>query len=119
MSKHHDRQGRKIGPGIPFTPWDQIKIGVDPDSKKPEKMQKSVASIFGASAKKREPEDDDAGGSRLGKTKKAHPAETPAPAPPAPAAPAAPAAPDPPAPAATAAPFPPGPLLSPAPAPVV
>ena len=83
MSKHHDRQGRKIGPGIPFTPWDQIKIGVDPDSKKPEKMQKSVASIFGASAKKREPEDDDAGGSRLGKTKKAHPAETPAPAPPA------------------------------------
>ena len=46
MSKHHDRQGRKIGPGIPFTPWDQIKIGVDPDSKKPEKMQKSVAAML-------------------------------------------------------------------------
>ena len=37
--------GRKQGPGLPFTPWDQIKIGLDPSSKLPENFQKSVASI--------------------------------------------------------------------------
>ena len=61
--------GRKQGPGLPFTPWDQIKIGLDPSSKLPENFQKSVASIFGAASKKRDAEDDD-DGSRLGKTKK-------------------------------------------------
>ena len=61
--------GRKQGPGLPFTPWDQIKIGLDPSSKRPENFQKSVASIFGAASNKRDAEDDD-DGSRLGKTKK-------------------------------------------------
>ena len=61
--------GRKQGPGLPFTPWDQIKIGLDPSSKQPENFQKSVASIFGAASNKRDAEDDD-DGSRLGKTKK-------------------------------------------------
>lgn len=62
--------GRKQGPGLPFTPWDQI-LGTleDPRSKLPENFQKSVASIFGAASKKRDAEDDD-DGSRLGKTKK-------------------------------------------------
>ena len=61
--------GRKQGPGLPFTPWDQIKIGLDPSSKLPENFQKSVASIFGAASKKRDAGDDEHG-SRLGKTKK-------------------------------------------------
>ena len=61
--------GRKQGPGLPFTPWDQIKIGLDPSSKLPENFQKSVASIFGAASKKRDALDDEHG-SRLGKTKK-------------------------------------------------
>ncbi len=58
--------GRKQGPGLPFTPWDQI-LGTleDPRSKLPENFQKSVASIFGAASKKRDAEDDD-DGSRLG-----------------------------------------------------
>ena len=60
---------RKQGPGLPFTPWDQIKIGLDPSSKLPENFQKSVASIFGAASKKRDALDDEHG-SRLGKTKK-------------------------------------------------
>ena len=62
--------GRKQGPGLPFTPWDQIlRTLEDPSSKLPENFQKSVASIFGAASKKRDAEDDD-DGSRLGKTKK-------------------------------------------------
>mmetsp|Transcript_3501 Transcript_3501/g.15596 ORF Transcript_3501/g.15596 Transcript_3501/m.15596 type:complete len:212 (+) Transcript_3501:377-1012(+) len=62
--------GRKQGPGLPFTPWDQIlRTLEDPRSKLPENFQKSVASIFGAASKKRDAEDDD-DGSRLGKTKK-------------------------------------------------
>ena len=53
--------GRKQGPGLPFTPWDQIKIGLDPSSKLPENFQKSVASIFGAASKKRDAGDDEHG----------------------------------------------------------